>query len=89
MHISKVWRDAENIRLVFVSSSMWINKHTNILLCQILSVKLDEWTDEQVDALIKLGGNASANRKFEAHVPDIIKKPRPESSIEERSDYIK
>ncbi|KAL2337159.1 hypothetical protein Fmac_011605 [Flemingia macrophylla] len=56
---------------------------------QVLSLKLDEWTDEQVDALVKLGGNTVINKKYEACLPSNIKKPKPNSSIEERSDFIR
>uniref|UniRef100_A0A7N0RI73 ADP-ribosylation factor GTPase-activating protein AGD11 n=1 Tax=Kalanchoe fedtschenkoi TaxID=63787 RepID=A0A7N0RI73_KALFE len=66
-----------------------VHRSLGVHISKVLSVKLDEWTDEQVDALIKLGGNNAANRKFEAFVPDNIKKPRPDSSIEERSDFIR
>ncbi|KAL9683767.1 hypothetical protein QQ045_021192 [Rhodiola kirilowii] len=66
-----------------------VHRSLGVHISKILSVKLDEWTDEQVDALIKLGGNTSANRKFEAYVPEMIKKPRPDSTNEERSDYIR
>lgn len=52
-------------------------------------MKLDEWSDEQVDCMINLGGNTIANDKYEAWIPDNIRKPRPDSSIEERADFIR
>ena len=52
-------------------------------------MKLDEWTDEQVDSLVNFGGNTVVNNKYEALLPDNLKKPRPDSFIEERSDFIK
>ncbi|KAK8671338.1 hypothetical protein V6N13_037934 [Hibiscus sabdariffa] len=52
-------------------------------------LKLDEWTNDQVDSLEILGGNDLANRKYEALLPDSIPKPRPDSSNEERADFIK
>ena len=52
-------------------------------------MKLDEWTDEQVDSLTDAGGNAAVNRRYEAFLPENFKKPRPDSSIEERFDFIK
>ncbi|MBA0865813.1 hypothetical protein Goshw_015660 [Gossypium schwendimanii] len=55
----------------------------------VLSVKLDEWTEDQVDGLVNLGGNIVVNNKYEAFLPNNLKKPRPDSSIEERSDFIK
>jgi stromal membrane-associated protein len=56
---------------------------------QVLSIKLDEWTDEQVNALIDLGGNTAANKKYEAFMPDDYRKPRPDASTEERYDFIR
>lgn len=58
-------------------------------MMQVLSIKLDEWTDEQVDTFIGLGGNNEANLKYEACIPDNVRKPRPDSSIEDRSDFIR
>lgn len=52
-------------------------------------MKLDEWTEDQVDCLANLGGNIVVNNKYEAFVPNHLKKPRPDSSIEERSDFIR
>ncbi|KAG8480762.1 hypothetical protein CXB51_025452 [Gossypium anomalum] len=53
------------------------------------TVKLDEWTDEQVDVLVNLGGNNVANNKYEALIPENLKKPTPDSSNEERADFIR
>ncbi|GER37287.1 calcium-dependent lipid-binding family protein [Striga asiatica] len=55
----------------------------------VLSVKLDEWSHEEVDALIEMGGNTAVNLKYEAHIPDNMKKPKPDSSAEERTDFIR
>ena len=52
-------------------------------------MKLEEWTDEQVDFLSDRGGNAAVNMRYEAFLPENLKKPGPDSSIEERSDFIK
>lgn len=56
---------------------------------QVLSAKLDEWTDEQVEALVERGGNTAVNLKYEACIPDNLRKPKVDSSIEERSDFIR
>ncbi|XVF82176.1 hypothetical protein PTKIN_Ptkin16aG0024200 [Pterospermum kingtungense] len=66
-----------------------VHRSLGVHITKVLSVKLDEWTDEQVDYLINLGGNIVANNKYEALLPDNLKKPRPDASIEERSDFIK
>ena len=52
-------------------------------------MKWDDWTEEQVDTLAEMGGNLVANKKYEAYIPGNIVKPKPDSSIEERSDFIR
>lgn len=52
-------------------------------------MKLDDWTEDQVDALEEMGGNIVANKKYEACIPGNVIKPRPDSAIEERSDFIR
>ncbi|CAL0333588.1 unnamed protein product [Lupinus luteus] len=66
-----------------------IHRSLGAHISKVLSLKLDEWTDEQVDALAKLGGNRILNKKYEACLPSYINKPKPYSSIEERSDFIR
>ncbi|KAK7243371.1 hypothetical protein RIF29_38164 [Crotalaria pallida] len=66
-----------------------IHRSLGVHISKVLSLKLDDWTDEQVDALVKLGGNTVINKKYEACLPSNIKKPNPHSSIEERSDFIR
>lgn len=56
---------------------------------QVLSVKLDQWTDDQVNSLVDLGGNTMVNWKYEACIPDNLQKPNPDSTAEERSDFIR
>lgn len=60
-----------------------------LILNQVLSIKLDEWTDEQVSSFIELGGNIAANKKYEACLPDECRKPKPDASIEERVEFIR
>ncbi|MCL7042890.1 hypothetical protein MKW94_018059 [Papaver nudicaule] len=66
-----------------------VHRSLGVHISKVLSVKLDEWSDEQVDSLIDLGGNAAANLKYEALLPDNVRKPKPDSSIEERADFIR
>uniref|UniRef100_A0A5B6ZGA4 Putative ADP-ribosylation factor GTPase-activating protein AGD11 isoform X1 n=1 Tax=Davidia involucrata TaxID=16924 RepID=A0A5B6ZGA4_DAVIN len=66
-----------------------VHRSLGVHISKVLSVKLDEWTDEQVDTLIHLGGNTAVNSKYEAVIPDNFRKPKPDSSIEERSDFIR
>lgn len=66
-----------------------VHRSLGVHITKVLSVKLDEWTNEQVDALISLGGNTLVNSRYEAVLPGTFKKPKPDSSIEERSDFIR
>ncbi|XP_021886880.1 probable ADP-ribosylation factor GTPase-activating protein AGD11 isoform X2 [Carica papaya] len=66
-----------------------VHRSLGVHISKVLSVKLDDWTDEQVDALAGLGGNTTANKKYEACLPGNLRKPKPDSSIEERSDFIR
>lgn len=52
-------------------------------------MKLDEWTDEQVDILADSGGNAAVNMIYEAFVPEKYTKSRQDCSAEERNDFIR
>lgn len=60
-----------------------------LILNQVLSIKLDEWTDEQVNNFIDLGGNTTANNKYEASIPEEYEKPKPDASIDERTEFIR
>lgn len=62
---------------------------TILVLIQVLSVTLDEWSEDEVDAMIEVGGNAYANSIYEAFIPDGYTKPGPSSSHEERLKFIR
>ncbi|KAL1564343.1 putative ADP-ribosylation factor GTPase-activating protein agd11 [Salvia divinorum] len=66
-----------------------VHRSLGVHITKVLSVKLDEWTDEQVDALIEMGGNNAVNFKYETNIPDDYSKPKPDASAEERADFIK
>ncbi|ONI11155.1 hypothetical protein PRUPE_4G090400 [Prunus persica] len=55
----------------------------------VLSVTLDEWSDDEIDAMIEVGGNSSANAIYEAFIPDGCSKPGPDAGHEERSKFIR
>ena len=50
---------------------------------------LDEWSDDEIDAMIEVGGNLSANSIYEAFLPDGVSKPGPDSSNDERIRFIR
>ncbi|KAK1571856.1 hypothetical protein Q3G72_024081 [Acer saccharum] len=88
-------KQVQEFQVLVVYMISYVQKHQVGLHIQIeedfpvFSVKLDEWTGEQVDTLGDMGGNTAANDKYEACIPDDIKKPGPDSSIQERSDFIR
>ncbi|KAK9056014.1 hypothetical protein SSX86_027101 [Deinandra increscens subsp. villosa] len=66
-----------------------VHRSLGVHISKILSVNLDEWKEEDVDEVIKLGGNTAVNLKYEDSIPNNHRKPRPDSSIDERTDFIK
>ncbi|KAL0413545.1 UNVERIFIED_CONTAM: putative ADP-ribosylation factor GTPase-activating protein AGD11 [Sesamum radiatum] len=66
-----------------------VHRSLGVHISKVFSVKLDEWTDEQVDALIEMGGNNVVNSKYEACIPNYFRKPKPDSSTVERTDFIR
>lgn len=50
---------------------------------------LDEWSNEEIDSMIEVGGNSSANSIYEAFIPEGFKKPGPDASHEERLIFIR
>lgn len=65
------------------------HRSLGVHISKVLSVNLDEWTHEEVDSVIKCGGNTIVNSKYEACIPYNCRKPRPDSSIEERLEFIR
>lgn len=49
---------------------------------------IDDWADEEIDAMIEVGGNDSANSIYEAHLPEGVK-PGPDASIVQRTKFIR
>ncbi|XP_076904942.1 putative ADP-ribosylation factor GTPase-activating protein AGD11 [Bidens hawaiensis] len=66
-----------------------VHRSLGVHISKILSVNLDEWTEEDVDTVIKLGGNTEVNLKYEDSIPNNCRKPQPDSSIDERTDFIR
>jgi stromal membrane-associated protein len=52
-------------------------------------VTLDEWSDDEIDAMVEVGGNTSANSIYEAFVPEGYAKPGPDATHEQRSKFIR
>ena len=56
---------------------------------QVLSVTLDEWSSDEIDAMIEVGGNSSANSIYEAYFPEGYTKPGPDANHEQRAKFIR
>ncbi|CAN1249327.1 ADP-ribosylation factor GTPase-activating protein AGD12, partial [Linum perenne] len=49
-------------------------------ISKVLSISLDDWAEEEIDSIIEVGGNATANSIYEAHIPQGVSKPKPDAS---------
>ncbi|KAH7431083.1 hypothetical protein KP509_08G029100 [Ceratopteris richardii] len=58
-------------------------------ISKVLSVTLDDWTSDQVETMLEIGGNSSANSVYEAYMPRGLTKPSPDASVDERTDFIR
>ncbi|KAK3138917.1 hypothetical protein QOZ80_5AG0375150 [Eleusine coracana subsp. coracana] len=64
------------------------HRSLGVHISKVISVNLDEWTDEEVNCLAESGGNSVVNTKYEAFLPE-NKKPKQDCSTEERNDFIR
>lgn len=64
-------------------------QHTSVFYFQVLSVSLDEWSDDEINSMIEVGGNSYANAIYEAFLPRDYLKPRANASTEERTAFIR
>lgn len=56
---------------------------------KVLSVTLDQWSDDETNSMIEVGGNSYANAIYEAFLPKGYDKPHPNSTQEERTNFIR
>ncbi|KAG5099790.1 hypothetical protein JHK82_044842 [Glycine max] len=56
---------------------------------KVLSVTLDEWSSDEIDAMIEVGGNSSANSIYETYFPKGYTKPGLDASHEQRAKFIR
>lgn len=58
-------------------------------ISKVLSITLDEWSEEEIESVLEVGGNSYANATYEAFLPKGFSKPKSSSSTEERMDFIR
>ncbi|RDX66719.1 ADP-ribosylation factor GTPase-activating protein AGD12, partial [Mucuna pruriens] len=58
-------------------------------ISKVLSVALDELSTDEIDSMIEVGGNSSANSIYEASIPEGFTKPGPDSSHDLRAKFIR
>jgi len=58
-------------------------------ISKVLSITLDEWSDSDIDSMVEVGGNSYANSIYEAFLPKDHPKPKPDSSMEYRTTFIR
>ncbi|PWZ16541.1 ADP-ribosylation factor GTPase-activating protein AGD12 [Zea mays] len=58
-------------------------------ISKVLSVTLDDWSDSDIDSMVEVGGNSHANSIYEAFLPKDRPKPKPDSTMEYRTKFIR
>uniref|UniRef100_A0A0A9GPH9 ADP-ribosylation factor GTPase-activating protein AGD11 n=1 Tax=Arundo donax TaxID=35708 RepID=A0A0A9GPH9_ARUDO len=64
------------------------HRSLGVHISKVISVNLDEWTNEEVNCLAESGGNSVVNTRYEAFLPE-NKKLKQDCSTEERNDFIR
>ncbi|KAI4372076.1 hypothetical protein MLD38_010358 [Melastoma candidum] len=82
------WASA-NIGVFICLKCCGVHRSLGSHVSKVLSVTLDDWSDDEIDAMIEVGGNSSANKIYEAYIPEGFSKPGPDSSHEDRLKFIK
>ncbi|KAG0459426.1 hypothetical protein HPP92_022554 [Vanilla planifolia] len=82
------WASA-NIGVFLCLKCCSVHRNLGPDISKVLSVTLDEWSDEDIESMVEVGGNSSANLVYEAYVPMGLRKPKPNASIEERTKFIR
>ncbi|XP_028556882.1 ADP-ribosylation factor GTPase-activating protein AGD12 isoform X1 [Dendrobium catenatum] len=82
------WASA-NIGVFLCLKCCSVHRNLSSDISKVLSVTLDEWSEEDIESMVEVGGNSSANAIYEAYIPKGISKPKPNATIEERTKFIR
>ncbi|XP_021888466.1 probable ADP-ribosylation factor GTPase-activating protein AGD13 [Carica papaya] len=82
------WASA-NIGVFICLKCCGVHRSLGTHVSKVLSVTLDDWSDDEIDAMIEVGGNSSANSIYEAFIPEGVNKPGPDASHEDRTRFIR
>ncbi|KAJ6292872.1 hypothetical protein OIU78_024945 [Salix suchowensis] len=69
------WASA-NIGVFICLKCCGVHRSLGTHISKVLSVTLDEWSDDEIDAMTEVGGNSSANAIYEAFFPEGVSKAR-------------
>ncbi|KAH0448241.1 hypothetical protein IEQ34_022041 [Dendrobium chrysotoxum] len=78
-----------NIGVFICVKCCGVHRSLGTHISKVLSVTLDEWSDEEIVSMIEVGGNSYANSIYEAFLPLDFSKPTANSSHEERAKFIR
>ncbi|KAJ4980379.1 hypothetical protein NE237_031216 [Protea cynaroides] len=82
------WASA-NIGVFICLKCCGVHRSLGTHISKVLSMTLDEWTNDEIDSMVEVGGNSSANKIYEAFIPEGYTKPGPDSGYQERAKFIR
>ncbi|KAG5136445.1 hypothetical protein JHK82_021176 [Glycine max] len=82
------WASA-NIGVFVCLKCCGVHRSLGSQISKVLSVTLDEWSSDEIDAMIEVGGNSSANSIYEAYFPEGFTKPGPDATHDQRVKFIR
>lgn len=82
------WASA-NIGVFICLKCCGVHRSLGTHISKVLSVTLDDWSDDEIDSMVEVGGNSSANSIYEAFIPEGYAKPGPDASHELRAKFIR
>lgn len=80
---------SSNIGVFICVKCSGVHRSLGAHISKVLSVSLDEWSDEDMESMIAVGGNSYANAIYEAFLPSDYSKPTSNSSNDDRLKFIR